>query len=53
MSGVCRAEDVGVDNSVLSTQLANLSLSKQTAGEVRDGVKRGWMNKILDEVNPF
>lgn len=53
LSGISRAEDVTPDNTVLSTQLANLSLSKQTQGEVKDGVKRGWLNGIIDTVNPF
>jgi flagellar L-ring protein FlgH len=53
LSGVCRVEDVGVDNSILSTQLANLTLSKQTTGEVRDGTRSGWLNQWLDKWNPF
>jgi flagellar L-ring protein FlgH len=53
LSGTCRAEDVTPDNTVLSTQLAGLDLSKQTKGEVHDGVKSGWLNSIIDKVNPF
>jgi flagellar L-ring protein precursor FlgH len=53
LSGICRGEDIAVDNTVLSTQLANLNVSKETSGEVRDGTKRGWLNEFWDEVNPF
>ena len=53
MSGVCRAEDITPDNTLLSSQLANLSMNKQTSGEVKDGVKSGWLNTIIDKVNPF
>lgn len=53
LSGVCRAEDVAVDNTVLSTQLADLKLEKSTTGEVRDGTKRGWLNSLIDKFNPF
>jgi flagellar L-ring protein precursor FlgH len=53
MSGICRAADITPDNTILSTQLANLNLSKQTTGEVRDGVKRGWFNSIFDKLTPF
>ena len=53
MSGICRAEDVTPDNTLLSTQLANLTVNKQTSGEVRDGTKSGWLNTIIDKVNPF
>jgi len=53
LSGICRVEDVGVDNTILSTQLANLTVSKQTSGEVRDGTRSGWLNSWWDKVNPF
>jgi flagellar L-ring protein FlgH len=53
MSGICRAEDITPDNTLLSSQLANLTISKQTSGEVRDGTKSGWLNTIIDKVNPF
>lgn len=53
LSGTCRADDVTPDDTVLSTQLAGLALSKKTTGEVHDGVKSGWLNSIIDKVNPF
>jgi flagellar L-ring protein precursor FlgH len=53
LSGVCRVEDIAADNTILSTQLANLNLTMQTKGEVYDGTRRGWLNKFLDKVNPF
>ena len=53
LSGTCRAEDVAADNTVLSTQLAELRFMKSTKGEVRDGTKRGWMNAVIDVVSPF
>lgn len=53
LSGICRVEDIQGDNTILSTQLASLSVSKQTTGEVKDGTKRGWLNGWLDKFNPF
>ena len=53
MSGICRAEDITGDNTVLSTQLAELNLSKKTTGEVHNGVKSGWLNNMIDKFNPF
>jgi flagellar L-ring protein precursor FlgH len=53
MSGICRADAITPDNTILSTQLANLNLSKQTSGEVREGVKRGWLNAFMDKWSPF
>jgi flagellar L-ring protein precursor FlgH len=53
LSGICRAEDVTPDNTVLSSQLAGLTVSKQTKGEVKDGVQRGWLNGLIDKISPF
>jgi len=53
LTGVCRAEDILVDNTILSTQLANLTVSKQTKGSVHDNGKRGWLNGLIDKFTPF
>jgi len=53
LSGICRIEDVASDNTVLSTQMADLELSKQSKGEVHDVNKRGWLNGLLDRFTPF
>jgi len=51
--GTCRVEDITADNTVLSNQLFNLSLSKQHKGAVKDTTKRGWFERFFDWVNPF
>jgi flagellar L-ring protein precursor FlgH len=53
LTGSLRAADVTVDNTVLSTQIANLELHKNHRGAVRDGTKRGLVPKLLDAINPF
>jgi len=53
LSGVCRAEDISADNTILSTQLHDKDVSKMHKGAVRDAQKRGWVIKLLDAVNPF
>ena len=53
IAGICRAEDVSGDNTILSTQLSDLEMAKTHTGAVRDGTKRGWLNKLLDGLNPF
>ena len=53
LTGSLRAADVTVDNTVLSTQIANLELQKLHKGAVRDGTKRGLVPKLLDVINPF
>ena len=53
LTGICRAEDVNADNTILSTQLFDLQLQKNHTGAVRDATKRGWFLKVLDAVSPF
>jgi flagellar L-ring protein precursor FlgH len=53
LTGVCRVQDVDATNSVLSTDMHDLSLQKQTSGQVRDTTKRGFVHQILDFINPF
>lgn len=53
LTGMVRAEDVTPDNSVLSTQLAELTLEKATRGAARDASKRGWVPRLVDKLNPF
>jgi flagellar L-ring protein precursor FlgH len=53
LAGICRADDIASDNTVLSTQLADLTVSKQTKGSVHDANKRGWLNGLIDTFSPF
>jgi flagellar L-ring protein precursor FlgH len=53
LTGVCRSEDLNADNSVLSTQIAELTLIEKNEGAVRDATRRGWIPKLLDWVAPF
>ena len=53
LSGICRHQDVGPDNVVLSRNIADLRLDKREQGQSRDGYKRGWLTRLLDEFDPF
>ena len=53
LSGVCRREDIGPGNLVLSKDLANLQIEKRELGQVRDSYKRGWLARFWDEFSPF
>jgi flagellar L-ring protein precursor FlgH len=53
LSGVCRREDIGPGNIVLSKDLANLQIEKRELGQVRDSYKRGWLTRLIDEFSPF
>jgi flagellar L-ring protein precursor FlgH len=53
LTGNCRVQDVDAANSVLSTDLHDLDLTKSTKGEVRDTERRGLIHRLLDIVSPF
>lgn len=53
ISGVLRPADIEQDNSVDSTLIADARVEFTGRGDIDDQVERGWLNKILDFVNPF
>lgn len=53
LTGICRAEDVNADNTVLSTQMFDLQLQKNHTGPIKDTTRRGGLGKLLDFLNPF
>ena len=53
LSGVCRREDIGPNNIVLSKDIANLRVKKEELGQIRDSYKRGWLTKWWDQFGPF
>lgn len=53
VTGMCRSQDVTADNTVLSTQIAELRLMEHNHGAVRDATTRGWVPRILDFGKPF
>jgi len=53
LTGVCRSLDVSADNTVLSTQVADLTIRVEHAGMVRDGTRRGWIPRFFDWLRPF
>jgi len=53
LRGTVRRVDVTHDNTVLSYQLADLTLRFDGSGSVNDSQKRGWFGKVWDKVNPM
>ena len=51
--GEIRPGDVLPNNTVLSENVAELSIHKREAGHVRDGYRRGWLLRALDKYQPF
>jgi flagellar L-ring protein FlgH len=53
LSGICRREDIGPNNTILSKDIANLRVKKEELGQIRDAYKRGWLSKWWDQFGPF
>jgi flagellar L-ring protein FlgH len=53
LSGIIRQEDITNGNTILSTQMANLSLTVQNEGSVRDAAKKGFLMRALDTIFNF
>jgi flagellar L-ring protein precursor FlgH len=53
LTGICRAEDITADNTILSTALHDQELTKNHKGTVRNASRKGWGGKLLDALSPF
>lgn len=53
LSGECRREDITNTNTVLSSQLAELTLESQNEGHVKDASDRGWVSRVLSSIFDF
>lgn len=53
LTGNVRMADVTTSNTVLSSQLADLIVTMQNEGDVRDSTTKGWIPRLLDTVFAF
>lgn len=53
LSGVVRQEDVTDRNTILSSQMANLSLTVKNEGDVRSAAEKGLLTRVLEAVFNF
>lgn len=53
LTGIVRPEDVTPANTVLSEDVADLSIRKREKGSVYDGYRRGWLLRAMDRFSPF
>jgi len=53
LHGEVRYEDVLVNNTVLSENIANLNIEKRMHGRVQSSTGRRWGNKLIDTFWPF
>jgi len=53
LSGRIRKEDVTSQNTVLSSQIAELTIVMENEGEVRDAAQKGLITRVLDTIFAF
>jgi len=53
ISGIVRPEDILPNNTVKSEKVAEKRIVRLSSGHGRDGVRRGWLGKLLDKFQPF
>lgn len=53
ITGICRAADITIDNTVLSTELYDLHLNKQHSGELKKTTKKGFITNFFEAVFNF
>jgi len=53
LTGRCRTEDITGSNTVLSSQLADLTLEQRNEGSVAKAGRKGILTRFLDTVFPF
>jgi flagellar L-ring protein FlgH len=53
LSGLIRPADIGPDNRVASTRIANAQISYSGAGEVANASRQGWLQRFFSAVSPF
>ncbi|MFA7440894.1 MAG: flagellar basal body L-ring protein FlgH [Sphingomonadaceae bacterium] len=53
LTGIVRPQDIGPDNRVLSTRIADAQLRYSGTGEVARQSRQGWLSRFFDLVTPF
>ncbi|PZU11550.1 flagellar basal body L-ring protein FlgH [Sphingomonas sp.] len=53
ISGIIRPADIGLDNRVLSTRVADARITYTGKGEIARASRQGWLNKFFSMLSPF
>lgn len=53
LHGLVRSSDIGSDNTVLSSNIADARVEFISEGSMSDAAKRGWLSKIYEKVRPL
>ena len=53
LRGIVRHDDIGRDNSVISTNIADARVEFHSEGSLTEAQKRGWLAKIYEKLRPL
>lgn len=53
ISGLVRPQDLGFDNRIASTRVADARISYSGSGEIASQSRQGWLTRLLNFFNPF
>lgn len=53
ISGLIRKADIGPDNRVASSRIADAQIEFTGRGDIADQQRKGWLSRAFDEVNPL
>lgn len=53
LSGIVREDDITQQNTILSSQMANLNIAIENEGALRDAAKKGLITEVLDALFAF
>lgn len=53
VSGLVRTADIGPDNSIPSTKIADAQIEFTGRGDVADQQRKGWGARLIESINPF
>lgn len=53
LTGICRQQDIGRDNTITSDRVIDFRLAKHESGTTRDAYRRGWLKTVYDRWAPY
>lgn len=53
VTGMVRADDIGPDNAVASTRVADARIRYSGSGELADATRQGWLARFFAKVSPL
>jgi flagellar L-ring protein FlgH len=53
LSGLVRPTDIGQDNSIASTRIADAQIEFTGRGDLADQQRKGWLSRLIDTFNPL